>query len=105
MLGLYPDPPSGLISVIFCGTSTKPSQSEERPTHPFDTGESCCNTSSISSIIRYLLTLKILSNPKHPYSNPTGYATSSFWWSIRRTATKIDEAEYVHQRMERMAKT
>jgi hypothetical protein len=28
--------------------------------------------------IDYLLTLKMLNNPKHPYNSPTGYATSSF---------------------------
>ena len=53
----------------------------------------------------YLVALKMLSNPKQPYNSPTGYATSTFCRSIRRTATKIEDAEYVHHSIDRMART
>jgi hypothetical protein len=59
----------------------------------------------MDNILDYFVTLKMLSSPKQPYNNPTGYATNSFCRSIRRTATKIEDAEYVHHSIDRMART
>ena len=64
----------------------------------------------ISSSGRYLVyldpgppipTLKMESNAKQPYSKPTGYATRKRWSDIWSTATKIPDADHVHQAMER----
>ena len=48
----------------------------------------------------HFFTLNMLNSAKHPYSRPTGYATSNRWRSIRRTATNIELAECVHQMIE-----
>lgn len=50
--------------------------------------------------LRVVPTLNTLRRAKHPYNNPMGYATSNLWSDIRRTATKMPDAAYVHHRME-----
>lgn len=46
--------------------------------------------------------LNTVNNAKHPYNRPTGYATSSLCSVICSTATKMPDAAYVHQSIERM---
>ena len=43
-------------------------------------------------------TLKTLRRAKQVYNNPTGYATRSLCSDIRRTATKMLEADHVHHK-------
>ena len=46
--------------------------------------------------------LNTLNKAKHPYRRPIGYATRSRWSDMRRTATNMPDAEYVHHKMDNM---
>ena len=48
--------------------------------------------------------MNTLKSAKQPYSSPTGYATNKRCCDMRRTTTKIPDAAYVHQRMDRHVK-
>lgn len=45
-------------------------------------------------------TLNTLRRAKHPYSSPMGYASNSRCSDIRRTATKMVDAAYVHHKID-----
>lgn len=45
-------------------------------------------------------TLNTLRRAKHPYSSPMGYASSNRCSDIRRTATNMVDAAYVHHKMD-----